>query len=73
MTELCCNYCALELRTSAQGWPEKARRNVHCHLFSRKWPKDTADHLLDAALQMRIVTALVDSPRGDNTSLVQCF
>ena len=46
---------------------------MHCHLFSRKWPEDTADRLLDAALQMRIVTALVDSPRGDNTSLVQCF
>lgn len=55
-----------------QGWPEKARRNVHCHLFSRKWPADTADKLLDAVMQMRIVTALVDSPRGANTSLVEC-
>ena len=45
---------------------------MHCHLFSRKWPAATADNLLHAALQMRIVTAPVDLPKDDNSSLVQC-
>ena len=63
--DLCCIHL--------QEWPARARRNMHCHLFSRKWPANTADRVLDAALHMRIVTAPIAAPRDDNTSLVQCF
>jgi hypothetical protein len=55
-----------------QDWPSQARRNVHCHLFSRKWPADTVANVLHAALQMRIVTAPVNLPKDDNSTLVQC-
>ena len=43
----------------AQGWPAEAQGNMHCPLFSRKWPAETAAAVLETALLTRIVTANV--------------
>ena len=39
----------------AQDWPSEAQGNVHCPLFSRKWPAETAPALMDVLRLMRVV------------------
>jgi len=43
------------LVANAQGWPAEAEGNVHCPLFSRKWPAETVPAAMDALQLMRVV------------------
>ena len=47
---------AMHGHADPQGWPAEAEGNVHCHLFSRKWPADAAPAVMDALQLMRVVS-----------------